>query len=76
VVLGLDYDGAIDIWSLGAVASELFSGEVLFENDSIQAMLGFIHKIFYLNITQIVYFCSEDSVYLWFFPSSYDQRWK
>lgn len=39
VILGLVYDQKIDIWSLGCVLAELFTGEVLFKNDSEQSLL-------------------------------------
>ena len=40
VVLGLPYDGKIDVWSLGCVVAEMFTGEVTFQNDSIVSMLS------------------------------------
>jgi serine/threonine protein kinase len=40
VVLGLKYDGRIDVWSLGAILPELVSGNVLFQADSAAAMLA------------------------------------
>jgi len=40
VSLGHPYDSRIDIWSLGAVAAEMYTGYVLFQNDSIATMLG------------------------------------
>lgn len=45
VVLGLPYDGRIDIWSLGCVVAEMFTGEVLFQNDSVVSMLCRIEAI-------------------------------
>jgi dual specificity tyrosine-phosphorylation-regulated kinase 2/3/4 len=39
VILGLGYDQKIDVWSLGCVLAELFTGEVLFKNDSEQSLL-------------------------------------
>lgn len=45
VVLGLPYDGRIDIWSLGCVVAEMYSGEVTFQNDSIVSMLSRIEAI-------------------------------
>jgi dual specificity tyrosine-phosphorylation-regulated kinase 2/3/4 len=45
VVLGLPYDGKIDIWSLGCVVAEMFTGEVTFQNDSIVSMLSRIEAI-------------------------------
>jgi serine/threonine protein kinase len=40
VILGLSYDYKIDIWSLGCIIAELFTGNVLFQNDSIQSYLA------------------------------------
>lgn len=40
VMLGLPYDGRIDIWSLGCVMAELATGQVLFPNVSEAAMLA------------------------------------
>ncbi|KAL4155571.1 hypothetical protein PRNP1_007679 [Phytophthora ramorum] len=40
VVLGLLYDTKIDLWSLGCVLAEMFTGEVLFRNDSEQTLLA------------------------------------
>ncbi|KAJ9454033.1 Dual specificity protein kinase pom1 [Diplonema papillatum] len=39
VILGLPYGQAIDIWSLGAIIPELYTGKVLFYNDSVNTML-------------------------------------
>lgn len=40
VILGLPYDFKIDVWSLGCIMSELLTGKVLFQNDSVQTMLA------------------------------------
>ncbi|KAG7386488.1 hypothetical protein PHYPSEUDO_015588 [Phytophthora pseudosyringae] len=40
VILGLLYDTKIDLWSLGCVIAEMFTGEVLFRNDSEQTLLA------------------------------------
>ena len=45
VILGMPYDGKIDMWSLGAILAELLTGYVLFQNDSIAAMLSRISAI-------------------------------
>ena len=45
VILGLQYDGKIDIWSLGAILAELLTGYVLFQNDSVPSMLARISAI-------------------------------
>ena len=45
VILGLPYDGKIDIWSLGCVVAELYTNEVTFQNDSELSMLSRIEAI-------------------------------
>lgn len=40
VILGLPYDGRIDVWSLGCILAELYSGHVLFQNDSLATLLA------------------------------------
>ena len=45
VVLGLPYNGKIDMWSLGCVVCEMFTGEVTFQNDTIVSMLSRIEAI-------------------------------
>jgi serine/threonine protein kinase len=39
-VLGLPYDAKVDVWSLGCILAELYTGKVLFVNNSIQTMLA------------------------------------
>ncbi|KAH9597971.1 Protein kinase domain [Trypanosoma melophagium] len=48
VILGCDYDGRIDVWSLGAILVELVTGEVLFTSETVPEMLA-----------RIVYVCGE-----------------
>mmetsp|Transcript_19359 Transcript_19359/g.46461 ORF Transcript_19359/g.46461 Transcript_19359/m.46461 type:complete len:837 (-) Transcript_19359:58-2568(-) len=45
VILGLPYDGKIDMWSLGCVVAELYTNEVTFQNDSELSMLSRIEAI-------------------------------
>ena len=45
VILGLPYNGKIDVWSLGCVVAEMYTGEVTFQNDSIVSMLSRIEAI-------------------------------
>ena len=40
VILGCKYDYKVDMWSLGCILAELFTGNVLFQNDSIQSLLA------------------------------------
>ncbi|CAE8609772.1 unnamed protein product [Polarella glacialis] len=40
VMLGLPYDQKIDQWSLGCIIAELWTGYVLFQNDSVQSLLA------------------------------------
>ncbi|KAK3135333.1 hypothetical protein QOZ80_5BG0417700 [Eleusine coracana subsp. coracana] len=40
VILGLPYDQKIDIWSLGCILVELYTGEVLFPNESVPIILA------------------------------------
>ena len=46
VVLGAPYDGKVDLWSLGCVLAELFTGEVLLRNESTQTALARVIGIF------------------------------
>jgi len=45
VVLGLPYNEKVDLWSLGCVVAELFTGQVLFQNESVIGMLARIEAI-------------------------------
>lgn len=49
VILGTGYDVKIDLWSLGCILSELYTGRVLFQNDCVEELLskviGIIGKI-------------------------------
>merc|ERR1719203_450055 len=40
VVLGLPYGQKIDLWSLGCIIAELWTGSVLFQSDSVNALLA------------------------------------
>jgi len=40
VILGCPYGVKIDVWSLGCILAELWTGDVLFENTSIQYLLA------------------------------------
>ncbi|CAA0834401.1 Protein kinase superfamily protein [Striga hermonthica] len=40
VMLGLPYDHKIDLWSVGCILTELYSGEVLFPNEPVGMLLA------------------------------------
>ena len=44
VILGCKYDNKIDMWSLGCILAELYTGSVIFQNDSIQSLLTRVIK--------------------------------
>jgi hypothetical protein len=44
VILGCKYDFKIDTWSLGCILAELYTGNVLFQNDSVQSLLARVRK--------------------------------
>jgi serine/threonine protein kinase len=76
VIIGHRYDSRIDIWSIGAVLAELYTGYVLFQNDSVATMLSRITGIMgpfpphvihagkdsgkYFTLSNIVYERTED----------------
>ena len=45
VMIGVPYDTKIDIWSLGCIIAEAFSGVVLFPNNSVNVLLARIQSI-------------------------------
>jgi len=45
VILGLPYDGKLDVWSLGCCVAEMYTNEVTFQNDSELSMLSRIEAI-------------------------------
>jgi len=45
VILGLPYDCKIDIWSLGCILAELWTGRVLLNNESIPTLLARVMSI-------------------------------
>eukprot|EP00397_Hematodinium_sp_SG-2012_P007053 GEMP01007094.1.p1 GENE.GEMP01007094.1~~GEMP01007094.1.p1 ORF type:complete len:881 (+),score=124.17 GEMP01007094.1:43-2685(+) len=45
VMLGLPYGQAVDLWSFGCILAELWTGYVLFQNDSVQTLLARITGI-------------------------------
>lgn len=45
VILGCPYDEKIDVWSLGCIVAELYTGEVLFDSSSVGGMLAKIQGL-------------------------------
>jgi serine/threonine protein kinase len=45
IILGCQYTEKIDIWSLGCIIAELFTGQVLFESDSKAGILAKIQGL-------------------------------
>lgn len=45
VVLGVDYDQKVDLWSLGCILVELFTGHVLFQNSSSAELVRRIEEL-------------------------------
>jgi len=71
VILGLPYDQKIDLWSLGCILAELWTGYVLFQNDSVQSMLAriigiigpFPYKMMIRGRHVPQYFCQNGALY-------------
>jgi len=71
VILGASYNSKIDVWSVGCVLAELFSGYVLFQNENIQGMLarmqsvlgGFPENLLLFGTETTRYFTSGFMVY-------------
>jgi hypothetical protein len=49
VILGCKYDYKIDMWSLGCILAELYTGNVIFQNDSIQSLLARVRLVLKLD---------------------------
>ncbi|KIJ25950.1 hypothetical protein M422DRAFT_38427 [Sphaerobolus stellatus SS14] len=45
IILGLPYDGAIDVWSIGCTLYELYTGKILFPGRSNNQMLLFMMEL-------------------------------
>jgi len=74
VILGLPYGRKIDIWSIGCILAELFTGQVLFLNDTLATLLARVTAI----IGEIPYHMLEQGAYYWrYFTNDgvlYDRR--
>jgi serine/threonine protein kinase len=46
VIIGVPYNTKIDLWSLGCIIAELYTGRVLFPNDSVQTLLARVVGLF------------------------------
>lgn len=84
VIIGHPYDARIDLWSVGAVLAELYTGYVLFQNDSVPTMLSRITGILgsfpehvlqqgkdtgkYFTLNNIVYERDEEGNFHLIFP--------
>lgn len=84
VIIGHPYDSRIDVWSVGAVLAELYTGYVLFQNDSVPTMLSRITGILgpfpkhvlqngkdsgkYFTTSNIVYERDEEGAFHLIFP--------
>lgn len=90
VILGHHYDSRIDIWSVGAVIAELYTGYVLFQNDSVPTMLSRITGILgtfpehvlsngrdtgkYFTLSNIVYERDDEGSFHLIFPKKTNLR--
>jgi serine/threonine protein kinase len=64
VILGYHYSTKIDIWSVGCIAFELWTGRVLFVNDSVPSMLARIQGVLGPFTTDFLSRCSLASKFL------------
>ena len=61
MIIGAAYDQKVDLWSLGCVLAELYSGEVLLHNDSLASLLGtfILTLVWAIRMTSCVLFTAR-----------------
>lgn len=69
VILGLPYGRKIDIWSVGCILAELFTGQVLFLNDTLATLLARVEAI----IGPVPQHMREQGAYYWRYYTNDDQ---
>lgn len=82
VILGFHYDGKIDIWSLGCILFEVFTGRVLFDCNTVQEFLakviglcGQLPSDYYkFGRHSKKYFTKENLIYSEFTDSYFDAK--
>jgi dual specificity tyrosine-phosphorylation-regulated kinase 2/3/4 len=63
VILGLSYNTAIDMWSLGCIIAELYTGIPLFPGENEQEQLGCIMEVIGLPDRHLVDTCSRRKLF-------------
>ena len=67
VILGLPYGQKIDIWSVGCILAELYTGQVLFLNDTLATLLARVESI----IGPIPSYMRDEGAYSWRYYNDY-----
>jgi dual specificity tyrosine-phosphorylation-regulated kinase 2/3/4 len=63
VILGLSYNTAIDMWSVGCIIAELYTGIPLFPGENEQEQLGCIMEVIGLPDRHLVDTCSRRKLF-------------
>ncbi|KAI9366435.1 kinase-like domain-containing protein [Pilaira anomala] len=63
VILGLSYHKAIDMWSVGCIAAELYTGLPLFPGENEQEQLGCIMEVMGLPERHLIERCSRKKLF-------------
>lgn len=63
VILGLSYHTAIDMWSLGCIIAELYTGTPLFPGENEQDQLGCIMEIIGTPQKHLIDRCSRRKLF-------------